>query len=98
MTERTPVLDRQTSITKPKQYAVVLLNDDYTPMDWVVLVLIGIFNRTAEDAADITNQVHTQGRGVANVYQLDIAETKAAETMAISQYRGHPLKAVVEAI
>ena len=80
----------------PPLFRVVLLNDDYTPMAFVVDVLEAIFLKSPAEAYRIMMQVHLNGRGVAGVYPWDIAETKADKVMALAVEAGHPLKATVE--
>jgi ATP-dependent Clp protease adaptor protein ClpS len=81
---------------EPALYSVVLLNDDYTPMAFVVDVLEAIFLKAPAEAHRIMMQVHLNGRGVAGVYPWDIAETKADKVMSLAVNAGHPLKATVE--
>jgi ATP-dependent Clp protease adaptor protein ClpS len=81
---------------EPTLYNVVLLNDDYTPMAFVVDVLEAIFLKSPAEAYRIMMQVHLNGRGIAGVYPWDIAETKADNVMALAVKAGHPLKATVE--
>ena len=91
------VKERPESKTRePTLYNVVLLNDDYTPMAFVVDVLEAIFLKSPAEAYRIMMQVHLNGRGVAGVYPWDIAETKADKVMALAVTAGHPLKATVE--
>ncbi len=91
------VKERPASRTQePTLYNVVLLNDDYTPMAFVVDVLEAIFLKSPAEAYGIMMQVHLNGRGVAGVYPWDIAETKADKVMSLAVNAGHPLKATVE--
>ena len=83
-------------LKKPAQYKVVLLNDDYTPMDFVIHILKSYFQKSDQEAYDIMLQVHNQGRGIAGVYSYDIAETKAFQVNAYSKKNQHPLKCVIE--
>jgi len=78
-------------LKRPKQYRVVLLNDDYTPMEFVVEVLEHFFSKDRTQATQIMMTIHTKGKGVCGIYSLDIAETKA---LAVNQYarkHQHPL-------
>jgi ATP-dependent Clp protease adaptor protein ClpS len=75
-------------------YQVLLLNDDYTPMDFVIAVLVQLFNKTEEEAYTICMNVHNNGKGVAGVYTKEIAETKVTETLRAAQSHGHPLVAI----
>lgn len=80
----------------PRRYAVVLLNDDYTPMDFVVLVLTDIFRLPHTRAAAIMLLVHNEGRGVCGVFQKDIAESKCLQVQQCAAEAGYPLKCIVE--
>lgn len=83
-------------VEKPPQYRVVLLNDDYTPMDFVVDVLQRFFRHPRERAVQIMLTVHTQGRAVAGTYPAEIAETKVAQVNAYARRHQHPLLTVME--
>ena len=88
----------RTEITYPNRYNVVFINDDFTPMDFVVQLLIEVFNKTLEEAKDITLQIHEKGKGIAGSYNFELAEQKKAEALAISRNNGHPLTIMVEKI
>ena len=91
------VLERTRQETKkPELFKVLLLNDDYTTMDFVVEVLEGIFNKTPAEAYRIMMMVHTQGRGLCGVYPYEIAETKVESVVARARENGFPLKAAME--
>jgi ATP-dependent Clp protease adaptor protein ClpS len=93
------VKEQQRSETKqqePTLYNVVLLNDDYTPMMFVVEVLETLFQKSSAEAYRIMMQVHHNGRGIAGVYPWEIAETKADRVAVVARENGHPLKATVE--
>ena len=81
---------------EPSKYAVVLHNDDYTTMDFVVEVLQRFFKKTGDEAVRIMLKVHQDGRGVAGVYSYEIAETKSVQVNDHAQARGFPLKSTVE--
>lgn len=83
---------------EPKRYAVLLHNDDFTPMDFVVEILRRFFHKNQEEAERIMLQVHHQGHGVAGIYPHDIAETKVAEVNNFSEQHSHPLKCSMEAV
>ena len=91
------VLDH-TDVQTPRMYAVLLLNDDYTPMDFVVLVLKRFFAKTDEQAQKIMLDVHQKGRGVAGVYTLEVAEMKVMQANQFAQMNQHPLKSTLEEI
>ena len=94
------LLDREKDKEKlkpPSKYKVVLHNDNFTPMDFVVLVLISIFRKPPQQAYDIMMSVHEKERGVAGgPYSKEIAETKAEKTMAFARQNGYPLKVTCE--
>ena len=91
------VLEKQKeSLKVPDSWNVVLLNDDYTPMDFVVQILESLFQRNPSEAYRIMLQVHTQGRGIAGVYTHEVAETKVADVVELAQDAGYPLQAVME--
>ena len=95
--ENTELLSRgREKLKKPKDYVVVLLNDDYTTRDFVVEVLKLIFHKTPKEATRIMLNVHHQGRGVVGVYTWDIAQTKASQVHAIAKEYDYPLKCIVE--
>lgn len=87
---------KKTKTKKPSQYKVVLLNDDFTPMDFVIGILMGIFRKTQQEATDIMLNVHETGIGVAGIYTFEIAETKAAQVLDTAKRQGHPLKCTLE--
>ena len=78
------------SLKKPKMYAVIMHNDDYTTMDFVVDILVKIFKKTLADATAIMIDVHNKGSAVVAVYTYDIAATKTAQATAIASDRGYP--------
>jgi ATP-dependent Clp protease adaptor protein ClpS len=85
-------------VQKPPQYAVLLLNDDYTTMEFVIEVLKVFFSKTEEQAMQVMLKVHHEGRGVAGIYSRDIAETKVVQVERLAQSRGFPLKCDIEAM
>ncbi len=85
-------------VRQPPLYRVVLLNDDYTPMEFVVHILEQFFYMTREKATQVMLAVHTQGKGVCGVYTKDIAETKAAMVNQYSRDNEHPLVCEVEEV
>lgn len=81
---------------RPSLYRVVLLNDDYTPFDFVISLLMSVFGKTSNEAQYVTMQVHLTGSGVAGVYTRDVAQTLAAKAVAMARSQGHPLKLDVQ--
>ena len=91
------VLEAQRSkLAPPPFYTVLLLNDDFTPMDFVVLVLQKFFSMDRERAMQIMLKVHVEGRGVCGVYPRDIAATKVEQVAAFARENQHPLACVME--
>ncbi|TVZ39193.1 ATP-dependent Clp protease adaptor protein ClpS [Alteromonadaceae bacterium 2753L.S.0a.02] len=84
-------------LKKPPMYKVVLLNDDYTPMEFVVHVLEVFFNMNREKATHVMLTVHTKGRAVCGVYSRDVAETKAMQVNQFARQNEHPLLCEIEA-
>lgn len=80
----------------PKKYKVIFLNDDTTPMDWVVKLLTEIFKHSNATAQQITMTIHHEGSGVVGVYAHEIAEQKMAETVEASRGYGFPLEVTIE--
>ena len=92
------VVERQVAKTEPpRMYQVVLLNDDYTPMEFVVMVLQEYFKRDLETATQIMLKIHHEGRGVCGVYSKDVAATKVELVLAAARRGGHPLQCIMEA-
>lgn len=79
------------ALKEPSMYQVIMLNDDYTPMDFVIEVLLSFFGMSEEKATQVMLTVHTQGKAVCGVFTRDIAETKSAEVNQYAAESGHPL-------
>ena len=86
----------RTEKKEPTLYKVVLLNDDYTTMEFVIQVLEAIFQKSPSEAYQIMMHVHVNGRGIAGVYPWELAETKAEQVISTAREAGYPLKAVTE--
>ena len=94
--ESTVLETKRTKLAPPPLYTVLLLNDDYTPMDFVVLVLQRFFSMDRERATQIMLKVHMEGRGICGVYPRDIAATKVEQVSAFARENQHPLACVME--
>ncbi len=92
------VAERQASKTKPpRMFQVVMLNDDYTPMEFVVMVLQEYFKLDLETSTQIMLKIHHDGRGVCGVFTKDVAATKVELVLAAARRGGHPLQCIMEA-
>ncbi len=92
------VAERKAARTKPPAlYQVVMLNDDYTPMEFVVMVLQRFFQRDVDTATHIMLQIHHEGRGVCGVCPKDVAATKVELVITAARREGHPLQCIMEA-
>ena len=85
-----------TKLKKPNLFKVILLNDDYTPMEYVVLLLKKVYNKSESQAVKIMLAVHEKGSGVCGVYTLEIAETKVKLVSEMARNDQHPLKCILE--
>ena len=83
-------------IKKPKDYKVVMYNDDYTTMEFVINILVSVFNKKLMEAEKIMLDVHEKGKGLAGIYSHDIAITKVSTSMAMAKEKGFPFKLTVE--
>ena len=93
------VLERRTQKVKPPQmYQVVLLNDDYTPMEFVVVVIQEFFGKDLETATQIMLKIHLDGKAVCGVYSRDVAATKVDQVLDAAAKAGHPLKCLSEPV
>ena len=93
------VLERRTQKVKPPQmYQVVMLNDDYTPMEFVVVVIQEFFGKDLESATQIMLKIHLDGKGVCGVYSKDVAATKVDQVLDAANKAGHPLKCISEPV
>ena len=90
------VLKSKTKTQKPPLYKVYILNDDYTPMDFVVDVLETVFNKSHEEATRVMLHVHRKGAGLCGVYTFDVAETKVAQVHRAARLSQHPLQCTME--
>ena len=92
-------MERRTQKTKPPQmHQVLMLNDDYTPMEFVIVVIQEFFGRDRDTATQIMLKIHLDGKGVCGVYSKDVAATKVDQVMDAAAKAGHPLQCVSEPV
>ncbi|MBL4889865.1 MAG: ATP-dependent Clp protease adapter ClpS [Candidatus Lindowbacteria bacterium] len=91
------LLKEKETIKRPDMYRVLPLNDDYTPMEFVVWVLQGVFYMQKEESVKVMLQVHKNGMGICGSYPYDVARTKVAQVDQASEKEGHPLQCKIEA-
>ena len=94
--ERGVLTETRRKARRPPRFKVILYNDDYTPMEFVVRVLEQIFQKSPAEATQLMLQIHKSGLGIAGVYVLEVAETKAASVHQAAEQNGYPLRAGVE--
>ena len=94
--QRGVLLENKPTTKKPSMYKVILLNDDYTPMEFVVYVLQKGFNKNQDEATRILLHVHQRGVGVCGVYSFEVAETKVTQVMDFARQNEHPLQCTLE--
>lgn len=92
----TAVAETEPKLKQPSLYRVILLNDDYTPMEFVVEVLESVFGMQRNQATRVMLEVHTKGKGICGVFSYEIAETKVAQVTSIAQQQQHPLLCTME--
>lgn len=89
---------QKTKLKLPKKFEILLLNDDYTTMDFVIEILQKFFNKLDEDAVQIMLKVHTEGEGVCGIYSFDIAQTKVSQVIDYARKNEQPLMCVLREI
>lgn len=89
-------LENDLSVMLPKRYKVLLLNDDYTSMDFVIDILMNVFHKSYQQAEVIMLEIHRTERGLCGVYSYEIAETKVMQVHKLAREQGFPLKATME--
>ena len=92
------VQEAEPKLKRPALYRVILLNDDYTPMEFVVEVLESIFSMERNKATRVMLEVHTKGKGICGAFSHEIAETKVAQVTSIAQQQQHPLLCTMEKV
>ncbi|MDO8608167.1 MAG: ATP-dependent Clp protease adapter ClpS [Phaeospirillum sp.] len=90
------VIKTRPKTKKPSMYKVLMLNDDYTPMEFVIHVLERFFNKNRDDATRVMLNVHTRGVGICGVYTYEVAETKVTQVMDLARQNQHPLQCTIE--
>ena len=90
------LLEEEPEFVEPPMYAVIMYNDNYTPMEFVVYVLQSEFKHSLDNAVDIMLKIHNNGQGIAGIYPKDIAETKAQKTNQLARKEGFPLLTQIE--
>ncbi|MEQ1569794.1 MAG: ATP-dependent Clp protease adapter ClpS [Myxococcota bacterium] len=101
MSERTRREDQPDVVTRdrpeePKKFKVILLNDDYTSMEFVVWVLMNVFRHSQASATRVMLHIHNSGVGVAGIYSREVAETRVAQVHEVAREAGHPLQCTME--
>ena len=94
--QKTVIEPKKSGLKPPDMFKVLLLNDDFTPMEFVVVVLERFFSKSREQATRIMLKVHREGQAVCGIYPKDIAETKMEQVVAFSRQNEHPLRCVME--
>jgi len=95
-TKKSLELDDELALSEPQKYKVLLLNDDYSSMDFVIDILMTIFHKSYAESEEIMIEVHKTEKGICGVYTYEIAETKISQVTKIAREQGFPLKAVME--
>ncbi len=90
------VQEAQPKVQRPRLYKVLLLNDDYTPMEFVVVLIERVFHKNREEATQIMLHVHQKGVGVCGVFTREVAETKVRQVLGFAKERQHPLQCTLE--
>jgi len=98
MAQTRSVTKTRTELKYPSRYQVVIFNDDQTPMDFVITLLVELFNKNVNEAQALTMQIHEQGKAVAGIYNREVAEQKVLEGTTFSRNSGYPLKLSLEVI
>tara|TARA_B100001057_G_C22482342_1_gene806944 strand:- start:128 stop:427 length:300 start_codon:yes stop_codon:yes gene_type:complete len=85
-----------TKLKAPNKYHVIMLNDDTTPMDFVISIIVQVFNKQVEEAKEIMIEIHNKGREVVGSYSFEVAEQKCVETTTIARRNNYPLEVTIE--
>ncbi len=89
-------LDDAIEVKEPQKFKVILLNDDYSTMDFVIDVLVKVFRKSIDEASAIMLNIHNNGREICGIYTHEIASTKVAQVKTMAREKGFPLKAIME--
>ena len=99
MTTDTVIDKKETTkyvLKEPSMYKVVVFNDDYTPMEFVIAMFMAVFRKSQDEAVDLTLKIHNEGRAIAGIYTSEIAEQKSTDATEMARTHGHPLIVAVE--
>lgn len=96
MNELKEQIRERVEVREPSMFRVILLNDNYTTMDFVIMILMVVFHKSHDDAQQVMLDVHRNGRGVAGIYPFEIAETKVRQVEAMAEKHRFPLRCTME--
>lgn len=96
MTQTQTKTKNQIEISYPSRYKVIIYNNDVTPVDYVLQLLVNIFNKTIKEASNIVEQIHNNGKGVAGLYSLEVAQQKVNECIILNAKHNYPLDVDLE--
>ncbi|MCK4981581.1 MAG: ATP-dependent Clp protease adapter ClpS [Victivallaceae bacterium] len=94
--KKTVLQENYQELQEPSKYKVLLLNDDYTTMDFVVMVMMVVFRKSLEESQKVMINIHKNGKGLCGIYAFEVAETKAAQVAAMAEQHKFPLKCSLE--
>jgi ATP-dependent Clp protease adaptor protein ClpS len=87
---------KKVKLQPPRKYKVIMLNDDYTSMEFVIVILRKFFNKTPAESQTIMLEVHTKGFGICGIFTYEVAESKVAKVIKYARENGHPLKCTID--
>lgn len=96
MSEADVEVQTRVKLKKPSLYKVLILNDDFTPMEFVIEILVHLFGKSVAEAHQLTLEVHKAGKGLVGVYSKEVAFQKVSDVARLAKHNGHPLRAVAE--
>lgn len=95
MTIETPLIEKKVTVVRkfkePKKYKVVVMNDNFTPVEFVIAMFISVFRKEHSEATNLTLKIHTDGSAIAGIFPYEIAEQKVADAISMARANGHPL-------